>query len=185
VKADLPEGGGPVGTLVGDSHDAAFMDGLAARTGVVVSTVGPFALYGTELLEACVGNGTHYCDLTGEVHWMRAMIDAHQAEARETGARIVHACGHDSIPSDLGVQFLQEAAMQRHGKPCKRVATRITKMKGGFSGGYSSHVSECHGIARDRSGFRYAVHRSLRAVPGGRAAGAGRSGSDDAALRHL
>jgi short subunit dehydrogenase-like uncharacterized protein len=108
---------------------------MTARTRVVVSTVGPFALYGTELLEACVRNGTHYCDLTGEVHWMRAMIDAHQAEARETGARIVHACGHDSIPSDLGVQFLQEAAMQRHGKPCKRVTTRITRMKGGFSGG--------------------------------------------------
>ena len=56
-------------------------------------------------------------------------------EARESGARIVHACGHDSIPSDLGVQFLQEAAIARYGQPCRRVATRVTRMKGGFSGG--------------------------------------------------
>jgi short subunit dehydrogenase-like uncharacterized protein len=135
VRKTLPGTGNKVSILVGDSHDRGFLDEMTARTRVVVSTVGPFALYGTELLEACVGNGTHYCDLTGETQWMRAMIDAHQAEARETGARIVHACGHDSIPSDLGVQFLQEVAMQRHGKPCKRIATRITRMKGGFSGG--------------------------------------------------
>jgi short subunit dehydrogenase-like uncharacterized protein len=66
---------------------------------------------------------------------MRAMIDAHEDKARETGARIVHSCGHDSIPSDLGVQFLQDAALARHGNPCKRVTTRVTRMKGGFSGG--------------------------------------------------
>ncbi len=135
VRDALPRTGNEVAILIGDSHDRSFLDTMAARTRVVVSTVGPFALYGTELLEACVSNGTHYCDLSGEVQWMRAMIDAHQSEARETGARIVHACGHDSIPSDLGVQFLQEAAMQRHGKPCMRIATRITRMKGGFSGG--------------------------------------------------
>lgn len=135
VRATLPGAGKAAPILQGDSHDRAFLAEMTARTRVVVSTVGPFALYGKELLEACVGNGTHYCDLTGEVQWMRAMIDAHQAEARETGARIVHACGHDSIPSDLGVQFLQEAAMQRHGKSCKRVTTRVTRMKGGFSGG--------------------------------------------------
>ena len=101
----------------------------------MVSTVGPFALYGSELVAACVANGTHYCDLAAEPHWMRAMIDAHQRRARETGARIVHACGHDSIPSDLGVQFLQDTAMARRGEPCRRIATRVTRMKGGFSGG--------------------------------------------------
>ncbi|MDH3265094.1 MAG: saccharopine dehydrogenase NADP-binding domain-containing protein [Paracoccaceae bacterium] len=135
VRDTLPGAGKTIRVLIGDSHDRAFMAEMTARTRVVVSTVGPFALYGTELLEACVRNGTHYCDLTGEAQWMRAMIDAHQAEARETGARIVHACGHDSIPSDLGVQFLQETAIERHGKPCRRVTTRVTRMKGGFSGG--------------------------------------------------
>jgi short subunit dehydrogenase-like uncharacterized protein len=153
VKADLPEGGGPVGTLVGDSHDAAFMDGLAARSRVVVSTVGPFALYGSDLVAACAANGTHYCDLTGEVHWMRAMIDAHQETARRTGARIVHACGHDSIPSDLGVQFMQETAMARLGAPCQRVAARITRMQGGFSGGTAASFVNAMELRETDPGF--------------------------------
>ncbi|NNF57607.1 MAG: saccharopine dehydrogenase [Rhodothermaceae bacterium] len=135
VHDDLPDTGSTSAILVGDSHDTAFLGTMAARTRVVVSTVGPFALHGSELVAACVENGTHYCDLTAEPQWMRAMIDLHQQRARETGARIVHACGHDSIPSDLGVQFLQDAALARYGKPCKRVTTRVTRMKGGFSGG--------------------------------------------------
>ncbi len=117
LRDDLPEKASPIALLVGDSHDTVFMGAMSARTRVVVSTVGPFALYGSELVAACVENGTHYCDLAAEPHWMRGMIDAHQTEARETGARIVHSCGHDAIPSDLGVQFLQEAALARHGKP--------------------------------------------------------------------
>ena len=121
--------------LVGDSHDDAFLRTMTASTRVVVSTVGPFALHGSALVAACVGTGTHYCDLTAEPQWMRAMIDAHQDRARETGARMVHSCGHDSIPSDLGVQFLQEEAMARLGVPCHHIATRVTRMKGAFSGG--------------------------------------------------
>jgi short subunit dehydrogenase-like uncharacterized protein len=135
LRDALPDAVRPIVIVVGDSHDTAFMDEMTARTKVVVSTAGPFALHGSELVAACAANGTHYCDLTGEPQWMRAMIDAHEGKARETGARIVHACGHDSIPSDLGVQFLQEAALARHGKPCRRVTTRVTRMKGGFSGG--------------------------------------------------
>ena len=135
VRDALPDAGDPVALLVGDSHDTAFMRELTAQAHVVASTVGPFALYGSELVAACVENGTHYCDLAAEPQWMRAMIDAHEARARETGARIVHSCGHDSIPSDLGVQFLQDAAIARHGSPCSRVATRVTRMSGGFSGG--------------------------------------------------
>ncbi|GGH41384.1 Uncharacterized conserved protein [Cribrihabitans marinus] len=135
LRDDLPGAGREIPILVGDSHDTAFMGEMTAKTHVVVSTVGPFALHGSELVAACVGNGTHYCDLTAEPKWMRAMIDAHEGKARETGARIIHSCGQDSIPSDLGVQFLQDAALARHGKPCRRVATRVTRMKGGFSGG--------------------------------------------------
>ncbi len=135
VHNDLPGATTKIAVLVGDSHDAAFMREMTAKARVVVSTVGPFALYGSELVAACVENGTHYCDLTAEPQWMRAMIDAHEDKARETGARIVHACGHDSIPSDLGVHFLQNEAVSRHAMTCKRVATRVTRMKGGFSGG--------------------------------------------------
>ncbi|GGE38373.1 saccharopine dehydrogenase family protein [Actibacterium pelagium] len=135
VRTNLPGADGKIGILVGDSLDPASMQDVAAKARVVVSTVGPFALYGSNLVEACAQNGTHYCDLTAEPQWMRAMIDAHDKRARETGARIVHSCGHDSIPSDLGVQFLQEAAAERYGVPCNRIATRVTRMKGGFSGG--------------------------------------------------
>ncbi len=135
VRDALPGAGRSVELLVGDSHDRDFMRDMTAKTRVVASTVGPFALYGSELVEACAQNGTHYCDLSGETQWMRTMIDVHQDAARASGARIIHACGHDSIPSDLGVQFLQEAAAAGHGAPCRRVSTRITQMRGGFSGG--------------------------------------------------
>ncbi|MFN3225673.1 MAG: saccharopine dehydrogenase family protein [Hyphomicrobiales bacterium] len=135
LRQELPDVGRPIAVVIGDSHDTAFMGGMTARTHVVASTAGPFALYGSELVAACAKNGTHYCDLSAEPQWLHAMMDAHEAKARETGARIVHSCGHDSIPSDLGVQFLQEAAHARYGQPCRRVATRVTRMKGGFSGG--------------------------------------------------
>ena len=81
---------------------AAAVAAIARQTRVVCTTVGPYAKYGSALVAACAEAGTHYCDLTGEVHWMRQMIDAHHERARATGARIVHACGFDSIPSDLG-----------------------------------------------------------------------------------
>ena len=83
---------------------------LCASTRVVVSTVGPYALHGEPLVRACADSGTDYCDLTGEVQWIRRMIERHEAAARESGARIVHCCGFDSIPSDLGVHFLQGEA---------------------------------------------------------------------------
>ncbi|MDJ1016617.1 MAG: saccharopine dehydrogenase NADP-binding domain-containing protein [Paracoccaceae bacterium] len=135
VKAALPASDNAPEIVVGDSKDRAFLADLAANTRVICSTVGPFALYGTELLEACVAAGAHYCDLTGEPYWMRQMIDAYQSEAEATGARIVHSCGHDSIPSDMGVWVLQKAALEQFGSPCPSVRTRITRMKGGFSGG--------------------------------------------------
>jgi short subunit dehydrogenase-like uncharacterized protein len=135
VRSELGPAAQDTPILTGDSHDVASLQALAARTNVVCSTVGPFAIYGSELVDACVRSGTHYCDLSGEPHWMRKMIDAHQAEAERTGARIVHACGMDSIPSDIGVFFLQRAARERHGKPCAHISMRVKAMKAGFSGG--------------------------------------------------
>jgi short subunit dehydrogenase-like uncharacterized protein len=111
------------------------MADLARRTRAVCSTVGPYALYGSELVAACADLGTHYCDLSGEVHWMRRMIDQHEARAVETGARLVHSCGFDSIPSDLGCLFLQQHAIERYGRPCGSVKLFVRKMKGTFSGG--------------------------------------------------
>ena len=88
--------------MVGDSDDEEFLEKLAARAKVVCSTVGPYALYGSKLVAACVRQGTHYCDLTGEIQWMRRMIDLHHDTARASGARIVHTCGFDSIPKPVG-----------------------------------------------------------------------------------
>lgn len=121
--------------LVGDSHDRASLDAIAAEASVVCTTVGPYAQYGPELVAACVEHGTDYCDLTGENHFIRRMIDAHQGAAEASGARIVHCCGFDSIPSDLGTLVLQDAALERHGRPCDRVSFYVDRVKGGFSGG--------------------------------------------------
>jgi short subunit dehydrogenase-like uncharacterized protein len=121
--------------LVGDGQDAAFVDELAKRTRVVCTTVGPYAKYGSKLVAACAANGTDYCDLTGEVHWMQQMIDAHQETAARTGARIVFTCGFDCIPSDLGVSFLQREMRARHSGPCQRIELRVKGFSGGASGG--------------------------------------------------
>jgi short subunit dehydrogenase-like uncharacterized protein len=135
VRSELGSAGKDIPIVTGDSHDVASLEALAARTKVVCSTVGPYAQYGSELVQACVSTGTHYCDITGEIHWMRKMIDAHQAEVEKTGACIVHACGFDSVPSDMGVFFLQHKAKERHGKPCSHIKMRVKSMRGGFSGG--------------------------------------------------
>ncbi len=139
--ADLP-------IITADSHDMASLEALVARTRVVCSTVGPYAMYGSELVGACVRAGTHYCDISAEAHWIRKMIDAHAAEATETGARIVHACGMDSIPSDLGVHFLQRRAIEVHGKPCSSVKLRVIELRGGFSGGTAASL--LHGTEAGR-----------------------------------
>jgi short subunit dehydrogenase-like uncharacterized protein len=121
--------------LLADGDDLDSLDALAARTRVICTTVGPYALHGSGLVAACVGRGTHYCDLTGEVHWMRRMIDLHHDAARASGARIVHTCGFDSIPSDLGVYCLQREMQRRHGVSCAAVKFRAREFRGGFSGG--------------------------------------------------
>jgi short subunit dehydrogenase-like uncharacterized protein len=121
--------------LTADAGDEAAMRNLAERASVVCTTVGPYALYGSGLVAACAAAGTDYCDLTGEVHWMRQMIDAHQAAAQESGARIVHTCGFDCIPADVGTHFLQKAMRARHGVASPRVKMRVAGFSGGASGG--------------------------------------------------
>jgi short subunit dehydrogenase-like uncharacterized protein len=127
--------GADVPRFVADASDRAALDELAASTKVVASTVGPYALYGSELVAAVVEAGGDYCDLTGEVQWMRRMIDAHQSRAEATGARIVHTCGFDSIPSDLGTWFTQQRAIEQFGEPCVEVRMSVKGARGGVSGG--------------------------------------------------
>ena len=149
VRSGLGSAGADVSIITGDSHDVASLEALAARTRVVCSTVGPYAMYGSELVGACARAGTHYCDLAAEAHWIREMMDAYEAEAATTGARIVHACGMDSIPSDVGVHFLQQHAKELYGKPCSHIKMRVTEMAGGFSGGTAASL--LHGTEAGRN----------------------------------
>lgn len=118
-----------------DAEDAKSLSAMAGRARVIVSTVGPYQLYGSGLVAACARSGTDYVDLCGEPAWMRHMIDAHEAEAKSSGARIVFSCGFDSIPFDLGVFELQREAAARFGAPVHRVKGRVRAMKGSASGG--------------------------------------------------
>lgn len=145
--------------IIADSHDAASLNALAARTSVVCTTVGPYAKYGSALVAACVEHGTDYCDLTGEVHWVRKMLDEHHERAQQTGARIVHFCGFDSIPSDLGTLLLQRHAIERHGRPAKRVHYYMARASGGFSGGtIASMINTIEQVAQDPSLRRILGH---------------------------
>lgn len=136
--------------IVADAQDTDAMHTLCGQTRVVVSTVGPYALYGNALVAACANTGTDYCDLTGEVQWIHRMIGEHEAAAQRSGARIVHCCGFDSIPSDLGVHFLQREMLQRFGAPAQRVKLRIHAMRGGFSGGtVASLMNVMKEVSRD------------------------------------
>ena len=121
--------------VTADVTDDASLRALCEQTRVIVSTVGPYALYGEPLVKVCAETGTDYCDLTGEPQWIRLMLETYGALAKQSGARIVHCCGFDSIPSDLGVYYLQRQAQQRFGQPCVQVKMRVKGAQGGVSGG--------------------------------------------------
>lgn len=121
--------------IVADAADEGALRRLCEGTGAVISTVGPYALYGEPMVRTCAQTGTDYADLTGETQWIARMIERHQRAAQASGARIVHCCGFDSIPSDLGVHFLQREALRRFGRPCTQVKMRVKAMRGGASGG--------------------------------------------------
>jgi len=135
VRASLGEKAADLEITVVDSRDESALAALASRTRVVLTTVGPYALYGSNLVAACVEAGTDYCDLAGEVQWIRKMVDTHHERAKETGARIVHCCGFDSIPMDMGVWFLQDTAKRIHGHYCDDIALYVKATKGTASGG--------------------------------------------------
>lgn len=135
LKASLGDRAATLPTIVADSFDEPKLAALASCTQVVITTVGPYAKYGSALVAACVANGTHYCDLAGEVQWIRQMIDRHNEDAKKTGAKIVHCCGFDSVPMDIGVWFLQREAKRRHDQFCTSIALLVKATKGGASGG--------------------------------------------------
>ncbi len=139
VRGSLAEFLGPdagkLEIILADASDPDDLNELCSRTRVVVSTVGPYALYGESLIEACVENGTDYCDLTGEPQWIRRMLDKYEEKAKDNKARIVHCCGFDSIPSDMGVWHQQQLAQEKTGSALYKVEMRVKAAKGGLSGG--------------------------------------------------
>jgi len=125
-----------------DASAPETLTAMCNRARVIITTVGPYQLYGPELVKACAETGTDYVDLCGEPAWMRQMIDAHDETAKKSGARIVFSCGFDSIPFDLGVWFLQQEAIRQNGAPAPRVKGRVRKMQGGASGGTIASLTE-------------------------------------------
>jgi len=128
VSTDVPK-------IVANSDDPATLKSMAERTKVVLTTVGPYQLYGTDVVAACVDAGTDYVDLCGEPAWMHDTVRDFQSAAEASGARIVHSCGFDSIPFDLGVFYTQAKAREAFNENCQKIRGRVRKMQGKFSGG--------------------------------------------------
>lgn len=155
VKSELGLTDIPI--LLGDSNDSASLKAIAEQTKVVCSTVGPYAKYGTPLVEQCVAAGTAYCDLTGETHWVRSIIDQFHERAEQTGARIVTCCGFDSIPSDLGTWMMADYAERIQHKTLDKLRMRVMSLRGGMSGGT---VASMMGI------FEAAKEKKIRRILG-------------------
>jgi len=129
-----------VDIIIADSEDSSSMASLVQQCKVVLTTVGPYQLYGEKLLAACVEHGTGYLDLCGEPAWMHEMIAKYQDQAKQSGAAVVFSCGFDSIPFDLGVYFLQQHVINETGSPLQYVKGRVRKMQGTFSGGTAASL---------------------------------------------
>ena len=168
LAAVRDEVGAPADTplVVTDSADAASLQALMAQTRLVLTTVGPYQLYGNELVAACAASGVDYVDLCGEPAWMRKMIDAHEAAARSSGARIVFSCGFDSIPFDLGMLMLQNEMRAQFGTTASRVRGRVRKMKGTFSGGTAASLKATMAAAMQDPGVMDLLRNPFSLTPG-------------------
>ena len=121
--------------LIADADNLGELKTMCEQTKVVITTAGPYALYGEKLIQACAETGTDYCDITGETLWVAKMMKRYEKTAQQTGARLVNFCGFDSIPSDMGVHFLQNESIRRFGAPCTKVRMRIFHARGNPPGG--------------------------------------------------
>ncbi len=181
VRDGLGAASAQVTLLLGDSFDRPSLDAIARSARVVCSTVGPYSLYGWELVAACAENGTDYCDLTGEVPFIREVADTWHDRARETGARLVHCCGFDSIPSDLGTLLLQTTAIERFGSPLDEVRMVMGPSRGGFSGGTVASLLHVLDEAREDPAVRRVLGHPYALNPPQERSGP--DGSDQAGVR--
>jgi len=135
ISADTP-------LIQAGANDVDALAAMAAQAKAIITTVGPYQSYGEPLVKACAEAGTDYVDLSGEPLWMKDMIERYESTAKASGARIVHSCGFDSVPFDLGVYFTQDIAQKKFGQPCREIRGRVRKMKGTFSGGTAASSKE-------------------------------------------
>ena len=140
LKEKLSKLTNDVGIIQVDSEDQSSIDALVQQTKCVLTTVGPYQLYGDKVVRTCISSGTDYVDLCGEVGFMHKIISECSTEAKQTGARIVFSCGFDSIPFDLGVLFVQEEVMSKYNKYAPSVRGRVRDMNGEFSGGTAASM---------------------------------------------
>ena len=163
---DLIGGPSNLPLLAADASDPASLKTMAESAKVIISTVGPYQLYGEGLVAACAAAGTDYVDLCGEPAWMAAMINKYGGAAQASGARIVFSCGFDSIPFDLGVFFLEQQARARFGVPATRVRGRVRKMKGTFSGGTAASLLATVEAAAREPAIRKTLSDPFALTPG-------------------
>ena len=138
--------------LIGNSNDKSSLEKICSKTKVICSTVGPYALYGTNLIHACVKMKTNYCDISGETQWIRKIIDTFHEKAKKQKIKIVNSCGFDSIPSDMGVYFCQSNYYKENGEYANEINMRVAGSRGGFSGGtYNSLTNVIHEASLNKS----------------------------------
>jgi len=136
-KLNLPD---KVGIFEVDSEDQSSIDALVENTKCVLTTVGPYQLYGDKIIRTCISSGTDYVDLCGEPGWMHKIINECSDDASKSGARVIFSCGFDSIPFDLGVLFVQEKTMEKFSRYAPSVRGRVRAMNGEFSGGTAASM---------------------------------------------
>ena len=152
LRSTLGEQAKELTILIADASDESALELLCRQTRVIISTVGPYALYGEPLIKVCTQTGTDYCDLTGEVPWVSRMLTRYSEEAEKSGARIVHCCGFDSIPSDMGVWHLQQNARKHFGNSCNTIRMRVKALRGEASGGtIASMINMTREAAKSKS----------------------------------
>jgi len=127
--------------FIADSNDIESLIKLTSNTKVICTTVGPYAKYGSNLIEACIKTNTNYCDITGETQWIRKMIDKYHSKAKENKIKIINSCGFDSIPSDMGVFYSQKKVFEKTGQYASKINMRVAGAKGGISGGTYNSLS--------------------------------------------
>ena len=152
--------------VVADADDRTSLEAMCKRAEVILTTVGPYQLYGDGLVAACVATGTDYADLCGEPAWMREQIDLHHAAAGKSGSRITFSSGFDSIPFDLGVLMLQKEGVARHGSPAPRVRGRVRSMQGTFSGGTAASLTATMKAAARNPGIIKVLNNPFGLTPG-------------------